>query len=1132
MKPLFSLLIASLFTWLQSSAQVNTPNQQTITKGKTYAVVIGISDYGNGGIPHLKYADRDASAFAEYLSSPAGGQVPRDQIRLLLNEDASLLNVDQALKWLVQKCNAGDLAYFYFSGHGDVENSTIYPAGFLLCYNAPVNNYNISSLEVRRLNDFANTISRATGGQVIMITDACHSGTLVGSENKGQSLVGAELLKVQDRETRITSCSSEEKSWESDDLGGGRGLFSFNLVNGMKGWADKQKDGKITVSELREFIRTALSFDPVLEFNNATQTPVVQGRDDYILATPDSATLVLSNQQMADRVVTSARLAPGPKEITDPSALKTIFFETCRSAGIGKLMQGEDVASMTPAVFEKKLFEKLKEKITNQIERENMQRYADYLHDADNESDHQYFISNLASELDNLGESAINLYLKGDEATLQNRINDAGAGMELYPAFFAMARKMVGVENPAMNSILEVKQYYFSGLLARLKSYTSTKAAALQTEALNWQQKALTLEKFGAYIYNELGILYQLKKNMAAAESSFRKATELTPLWQIPWANLSILYAITGRLDEGIKAVDSAIARNPGSSVNFVNKAFLFEKKKDLLSAEEFYQEALRINPEYFFPYERLGQLMISKGEFMRADSFFTASEYRRKGIMEDFSKHPVSAMFTPDPPIENLIRADCKLTGTDSLDHTVRLVTAIYAAESNPEKATAIFKDMLRENPNDVLAWHFLGEFYYNNNNLDAAESILLKAESLYPAFGSIDLYKDSLNTYAKTDGIRCYIKNFIKFQKFSAFDNKLMLARLYAKWNQPEKMEKAYRQCMELDPKSEMALTELCDQFSLSGRYREEEDLLKNLYRMNRSAGRSRLGRFYSEINEKYPGNEEWQFAYAGFLYNELITHPENYPLQFKIVNNIGDVEAMENSLNRPLSVGEFRIVSPRSNVIRLYSNWLANFALDPGISSVVANRIGNIFLQMRQTDSAGYYFNLANTLIAGNAGVIYKLAGTQAAASKFTAAYNGLESLFRAGQLNFEGQLVLAAYRMRKGNTTGCDSLLDHITSFSISPDEKINLLRAANAAAAGQYGKAIDLLKKIPGVNSDAYLLYQIARYSALNKQTEPALQYLAKVKSIHTWWKQVLEKDPAWDNMRTNPGFKKWMSDDD
>ncbi|MBL0334675.1 MAG: hypothetical protein IPP73_04910 [Chitinophagaceae bacterium] len=62
-------------------------------------------------------------------------------------------------------------------------------------------------------------------------------------------------------------------------------------------------------------------------------------------------------------------------------------------------------------------------------------------------------------------------------------------------------------------------------------------------------------------------------------------------------------------------------------------------------------------------------------------------------------------------------------------------------------------------------------------------------------------------LNTHAKKDGIRCYVKNFIKFQKFSALDNKLMLARLYAKWNQPEKMEKAYRQCMELDPKSEMA-------------------------------------------------------------------------------------------------------------------------------------------------------------------------------------------------------------------------------------------------------------------------------------------------------------------------------------
>ena len=37
----------------------------------TYAVVVGISDYQDPGIPDLRFADKDAEAFAAFLSSKA-----------------------------------------------------------------------------------------------------------------------------------------------------------------------------------------------------------------------------------------------------------------------------------------------------------------------------------------------------------------------------------------------------------------------------------------------------------------------------------------------------------------------------------------------------------------------------------------------------------------------------------------------------------------------------------------------------------------------------------------------------------------------------------------------------------------------------------------------------------------------------------------------------------------------------------------------------------------------------------------------------------------------------------------------------------------------------------------------------
>jgi hypothetical protein len=49
------------------------PMASTPRSGATYAVVIGISDYQDAEIPDLRFADKDAEAFANYLHSPAGG---------------------------------------------------------------------------------------------------------------------------------------------------------------------------------------------------------------------------------------------------------------------------------------------------------------------------------------------------------------------------------------------------------------------------------------------------------------------------------------------------------------------------------------------------------------------------------------------------------------------------------------------------------------------------------------------------------------------------------------------------------------------------------------------------------------------------------------------------------------------------------------------------------------------------------------------------------------------------------------------------------------------------------------------------------------------------------------------------
>ncbi len=82
---------------------VATPSGATARVAPTtYAVVVGISNYQSPDIPDLQFAHHDARAFADWLQSPAGGQVPEANIQLLTEKGATFAAFAGALDWLVE----------------------------------------------------------------------------------------------------------------------------------------------------------------------------------------------------------------------------------------------------------------------------------------------------------------------------------------------------------------------------------------------------------------------------------------------------------------------------------------------------------------------------------------------------------------------------------------------------------------------------------------------------------------------------------------------------------------------------------------------------------------------------------------------------------------------------------------------------------------------------------------------------------------------------------------------------------------------------------------------------------------------------------------------------------------------
>ena len=87
-----------------------------------YAVVIGIGDYQDAAISKLKYTHADAKAFAELLIDPDRCGIPKDQIKILLDEDASCYNIKDSISdWLFHNATADSTAIIFFAGHGGSE---------------------------------------------------------------------------------------------------------------------------------------------------------------------------------------------------------------------------------------------------------------------------------------------------------------------------------------------------------------------------------------------------------------------------------------------------------------------------------------------------------------------------------------------------------------------------------------------------------------------------------------------------------------------------------------------------------------------------------------------------------------------------------------------------------------------------------------------------------------------------------------------------------------------------------------------------------------------------------------------------------------------------------------------------
>lgn len=222
-----------------------------------WAIVVGISRYQNERW-NLQYAHRDAKTFYELIRKPSGGGFLEDHVIKLIDEEATTRNVTRALRSFLQKPAPEDVVLLYFACHGAPDPNR--PENvYFITHDTDPDDIPGTALPMREVH--LSLQENLSAERTIIIADTCHSG-VIGEGRRAADETGSvnrylqSLSEMQAGGGMLTSARSNETSQEDAKWGGGHGVFTYYLLEGMRGEADRDpKNGIVTVGELFEYVR-------------------------------------------------------------------------------------------------------------------------------------------------------------------------------------------------------------------------------------------------------------------------------------------------------------------------------------------------------------------------------------------------------------------------------------------------------------------------------------------------------------------------------------------------------------------------------------------------------------------------------------------------------------------------------------------------------------------------------------------------------------------------------------------------------------------------------------------------------------------------------------------------------------
>ncbi len=786
--------------------------------GTTYAIVIGISKYRN--LPPLRYADRDARSFYDYMVSKEGMNVDSSNISLCVNELANINNLGNCVSDILKKdIRKGDRVIFFFAGHGDYDAKIMTDQSLLLLQGAPDGNYfqNVFSGDYISTSDlhikFTNELIKK-GAEVMLIIDACHSGgmnsQLAGGEQGG--IITTNALNTIQSTVKMYSCQANQYSLESTQFGGGRGLFSYILMEGLYGMADANNDKAVTMKELQRYLEDNV---PVLALPNK-QDPIVKTEDNTMV-------VCLVNDNLLSRYKTTKEqdlpfmLAANIKgsEETWLAAMgntQKALYQTCKlqlennnpdkAYTTYKQYELQDNSSEASIMLRRNLSAALQEKTATILAPilEDVSKFNSSLKEIEKA------IDDLEKAMELLGTEHF-LYKNLEARRLFLKTLEIIAGGNYMPKAkecILYLEQSISLEpNAPYTYILLSMIYYEHGN---------------STEAEINVKKYLDLIPNSIWALNNYGVMLHDSKHYAEAEKEYKKAIELDPADPDAHVNYGLLLRDLKRFAESESEFNKALTIIPDNAAAHYNYGLLCEDQNRFTEAEREYKKAIELDPSYANAHNNYGVMLSASKRYAEAER-----EYKKAIELapSDADAHVNYGLLLSDQKRYEEAESEYKTAlELDSFNAAAHNNYAILLENLIRYKDAEIqYRKLIELDPGNPQAHKGLADVLDNLKSGNEAETEYIKAISLDPTnvnahinYGNLLMQSDRDNE-AETEyriAIELDTDNMIVHNNYGFLLKKL---------KRYKDAETQYKLVIELDPENTNALYTLSCFYSLQG-------------------------------------------------------------------------------------------------------------------------------------------------------------------------------------------------------------------------------------------------------------------------------------------------------------------------